>query len=806
MATYGEWQYIRLTGNKGEQGETGETGATGNGVVSITYKYATSETQTGAKTPYQDEIPPLSETAKFLWEQETITFTSESPKITESILAVYGDKGKDGQDGEDGDDGNGIADTDYTYATSQTQTGTKTSFNPDIPPLSETNKYLWQREVITYTDGTTKQTDALIGVYGDRGDTGAQGVSNITINTTYTGTKATLDGWASRSADTYSFSTFTSDYSKVKVGDLVWFVCTCNDNSSAYYNKKASVPRTISTINSTSFITSSAGLSTQWEALDGANGTIFTPSVDANGNISWTNDGGKTNPTTRNIKGDKGDTGNSEGTFKGALSSSPSSKVLNDYFVNTSNGITYEWNGSSWVASTSAKKCMDGLNALINGGYNLSNFGTANTVVMYKNILAQEIYADVIKGINGLFENINVTGKSTFNGSIVSQAFTSYEPRSTQTNLSFLSSQQVIDGTNGHKAPCLLKSTIMSQLGGYGTYYIEEGRISYKELVNGSSIVTKTLIGLESAPIIISFTASDLFIYEKGSTTNQLHYSIANFYNSPIVTPQPAGYYIQDIAPCPTNADTTIGQITENSMVLGSQRGGALTMNLFPKTSNSYDLGDAYHKWKNGYINNLYGNLNGNVTGDVTGDVTGNASTATDATYTRNIKNSNGSTTDCNNVVYSGEGVDCASKDGENAYVKLKKFGGSTVKAYIGKVNAAFKANEATTATTATNADKLYIVGKGNVKCSEIVNGQYAKLIGTDANGTSVPVKVGSADTATEATKASQIKINDTSSFSGLMAVTQITIGTDGILHYKGYDASGNVVDKGTATVYACFA
>ena len=33
------------------------------------------------------------------------------------------------------------------------------------------------------------------------------------------------------------------------------------------------------------------------------------PSVDANGNISWTNDGGKENPETRNIRGEKGNTG-----------------------------------------------------------------------------------------------------------------------------------------------------------------------------------------------------------------------------------------------------------------------------------------------------------------------------------------------------------------------------------------------------------------------------------------------------------------------------------------------------------------
>ena len=41
----------------------------------------------------------------------------------------------------------------------------------------------------------------------------------------------------------------------------------------------------------------------------GATGTTFTPSVDSSGNLSWTNDGGKTNPATVNIKGAKGDKG-----------------------------------------------------------------------------------------------------------------------------------------------------------------------------------------------------------------------------------------------------------------------------------------------------------------------------------------------------------------------------------------------------------------------------------------------------------------------------------------------------------------
>ena len=45
------------------------------------------------------------------------------------------------------------------------------------------------------------------------------------------------------------------------------------------------------------------------QGAKGDTGTTYTPHVDANGNLAWTNDGGKENPQTQNIRGPKGDTG-----------------------------------------------------------------------------------------------------------------------------------------------------------------------------------------------------------------------------------------------------------------------------------------------------------------------------------------------------------------------------------------------------------------------------------------------------------------------------------------------------------------
>lgn len=51
--------------------------------------------------------------------------------------------------------------------------------------------------------------------------------------------------------------------------------------------------------------------------MDGPIGPVFIPSINANGDLSWSNNGGDElkNPPTRNIKGDKGDKGDKGATF-----------------------------------------------------------------------------------------------------------------------------------------------------------------------------------------------------------------------------------------------------------------------------------------------------------------------------------------------------------------------------------------------------------------------------------------------------------------------------------------------------------
>lgn len=76
--------------------------------------------------------------------------------------------------GEKGADGRGISKiTDY-YAVSTSNTTIPTSFSTTVPTLTSTNKYLWNYQYITYTDGDAyRSAERVIGVYGDTGEVDA---------------------------------------------------------------------------------------------------------------------------------------------------------------------------------------------------------------------------------------------------------------------------------------------------------------------------------------------------------------------------------------------------------------------------------------------------------------------------------------------------------------------------------------------------------------------------------------------------------------------------------------------------------
>lgn len=106
-----------------------------------------------------------------------------------------------------------------------------------------------------------------------------------------------------------------------------------------------------------SYFNNDAGYITNSDLSSVSDGTTFTPNVSSAGVISWTNDGGKTNPDPINIKGPKGDKGDqgergADGTGVNILGSYdstsqlPSSGTAGDAYL--INGDLYVWTGSIW--------------------------------------------------------------------------------------------------------------------------------------------------------------------------------------------------------------------------------------------------------------------------------------------------------------------------------------------------------------------------------------------------------------------------------------------------------------------------
>lgn len=206
------WNYEHITGSDdstiaitkprviGAYGNTGATGATGNGISNITEYYQISTSNSTAPSSWLTTVPTLTATNKYLWNYEKITYTNGTSKDTlKRVIGVYGDKGATGNtgaagpqgpqgvkgdtgaQGNTGATGNGIKSITEHYQASSSGSTAPTTWQSTPPLMTATNKYLWNYETITYTSGSSVDTlKRVIGIYGDKGATGATGAKGDT--------------------------------------------------------------------------------------------------------------------------------------------------------------------------------------------------------------------------------------------------------------------------------------------------------------------------------------------------------------------------------------------------------------------------------------------------------------------------------------------------------------------------------------------------------------------------------------------------------------------------------------------------
>lgn len=267
--------------------------------------------------------------------------------------------------------------------------------------------------------------------------------------------------------------------------------------------------------------------------------------------------------------------------------------IEGDYFVagdswsSFAKGETYKYTGVSWIPAGTDNPTMllQALSAMKEQGVDFNNLNDPNTISWFATIISDTVIARTIKAIQGFFDSIYVTGDSQFDGNIFNEAFQTYKGSNGAT-LSF---------TTPSGSVFLPKSSVMSELGSYGTYIVTSGSITVKKEHTSTDY---TYTATSSSPLAIIFTSADFKIKKLSNSSIVVR---TNSYNSILETYQ--------------LVNPTLGtvEITANSLVLANTAASAEVSLLIPKNSSS-SVGSASLPFSKGWFGSFASLITG--TGD----------------------------------------------------------------------------------------------------------------------------------------------------------------------------------------------
>jgi hypothetical protein len=154
-------------------GSTGPAGPAGVGISKIEelYYLHTSDTTVPPDNfvGWTEAIQPVDSTSKYLWNYEKITYANGHTQLSDPVI-IY----------TYGNDGKSILKIGELYATSTAYMDIPRNTSIYIPQFDSENKYLWNKEIVYFTDGTMWSSDLkMFGIYDDTGASGT-GLSGIT--------------------------------------------------------------------------------------------------------------------------------------------------------------------------------------------------------------------------------------------------------------------------------------------------------------------------------------------------------------------------------------------------------------------------------------------------------------------------------------------------------------------------------------------------------------------------------------------------------------------------------------------------
>ena len=184
-----KWQNVGRI--KGDKGDTGQEGAAGK-FTELRYAKNGSTTTPPALSKsslnpsgWTTEVPTVA-SLEYLWQTTAVKSGDGKTLLSQWSIPVRvtpynGIDGQDGADGKDGTNGRGIVSITEMYLATNLSTGvTKNTigWSSFVQDISASRPYLYNYEIIKYSDNTTEETDvALIGRWGMDGENGQDGAS-----------------------------------------------------------------------------------------------------------------------------------------------------------------------------------------------------------------------------------------------------------------------------------------------------------------------------------------------------------------------------------------------------------------------------------------------------------------------------------------------------------------------------------------------------------------------------------------------------------------------------------------------------
>ena len=230
---------IYSVGRMGTNGANGTNGKSIGSVVNYYLATASSSGVTTATSGWTTAVQSVSAAKKYLWNYEVVKYTDGTVASTTApcIIGSYGDRGSKGDKGDTGSTGNGIKSITEHYAVSASNSTVPTSWSSTVPTMTESNKYLWNYETITYTNGTTVDTTKrVIGVYGNKGATGATGSQGYSLVANVVRDAFTESRWTTYGTINHeeTWSSTSGIRNGCRIGDMFAIVGTATDTKNAH--------------------------------------------------------------------------------------------------------------------------------------------------------------------------------------------------------------------------------------------------------------------------------------------------------------------------------------------------------------------------------------------------------------------------------------------------------------------------------------------------------------------------------------------------------------------------------------------